>query len=184
MKGILVADVMTRDPITISPSTNLFECTKKMVRKRVGSLLLTEGKRLVGIISRKDILWVIVKKSSADLKDIKAIDISPKKIATIKPDATIKEALEKMKQYKFRTLPVIQDKELVGLVTIRDILTFSPEAYPELEEFEQIREESRKLKNIKKVREIRGGICEECGREGILYKVHGNLICEMCRDRM
>jgi dTDP-4-amino-4,6-dideoxygalactose transaminase len=38
MKNILVADVMTRTPITLKPDTNLLECAKKMVRKRVGSL--------------------------------------------------------------------------------------------------------------------------------------------------
>ena len=61
MKNVLISDVMTRDPITTSPETNLLECAKLMVKKRVGSLLLVEKKHLVGIISRKDekynVLW-------------------------------------------------------------------------------------------------------------------------------
>jgi len=184
MKNILVGDVMTRDPICVHPSTNLYECAKAMVRKRVGNLLLTEKKHLVGIISRKDILWAIVKKSDNNLKEIEAISISPKKIATIRPDSTINEAVEKMKKFKFRTLPVLKEKELVGLITIRDILNFSPEVYPELEEFAQIREEASKLKNIKKAKEIREGICEECGNFGFLTRVHGTLLCEGCRERI
>ncbi|GAJ23499.1 unnamed protein product, partial [marine sediment metagenome] len=138
MNNILVTNVMTRDPIVIKPETNLLECAKKMVRKKVGSLLLTNQKRLVGFISEKDILWALIKKSKEDLSKIKAIDISPKKIATIKPTATIQEAIEKMKKVKFERLPVIHDKKLVGMVTAKDILNFHPELYPELEEFAKI----------------------------------------------
>ena len=99
MEHIFVSDVMTRDPITAKPDTNLLECAKQMVRQKVGSLLLVEKKKLVGLISEKDILWALVKKSKEDLSKIKAISISPKKIATIKPSATVKETLEKMKTY-------------------------------------------------------------------------------------
>lgn len=67
MEHIFVSDVMTRDPITAKSDTNLLECAKRMVRKRVGSLLLVEKKKLVGIISEKDILWALVKKSKEDL---------------------------------------------------------------------------------------------------------------------
>ena len=184
MENLLVSDLMTRDPIIIKPETNLLDCSKKMVKKRVGSLLLVENKILVGFISRKDILWALVKKSKQDLSKIKAIDISPKKIATIKPTASIKEALEKMKKFKFPTLPVIFNKNLVGLVTIRDILNFNPQLYPELSEFEQIREEAQKLKRLEKAKKKREGICEGCGNYDLLYMVHGNLICESCKDNI
>lgn len=184
MENILVADVMTRDPIIVTPDTDLLECAKKMVRKRVGSLLLVEKDHLVGIISEKDILWALIKKTKDDLSKIKAISISPKKIATIKPSATIKEALSKMKKTKFDKLPVIQDGILEGFITARDIFNFQPELYPELEEFAQIREEAQKLKRLKKPKDYKEGVCEECGNYDFLYRVHGNLICENCRDSM
>lgn len=185
MKQILVADVMTRGPIKIKPDTNLLDCAKKMVRKRVGSLLIVDKKKLVGFISRKDILWALIKKSKKDLSKIKAIEISPKKIATIKPFFTIREAMNKMKKLKFDRLPVIHKKELVGMVTARDILNFNPELYPELEELAKIREESKKLKRVKKAKSrdfMHEGICEECGHQDILYRVHGMLVCESCKN--
>ncbi len=182
MDNILVSDVMTRDPVTVKPDTTLFDCAKEMVKKRVGTLLLAEKKTLVGILSEKDILWALIKKSTQDLSKIKAIEISPKKIATIKPSSTIKEALEKMKKFKFEKLPVIYEGELVGIITARDIFNFQPQLYPELEEFAQIREESQKLKRIKKIKEVHEGVCEECGKYETLYRVHGNLICEDCKD--
>ena len=186
MTNILVADLMTREPITIKPDTNLLECANKMVKKKVGSLLIVDGKKLVGFISRQDVLWALVKKSKEDLSSIKAIDISPKKIATIKPSSTIKDALDKMKKLKFDRLPVIQEGTLVGMVTVRDILNFSPEYYPELDEFAQIREETQKLKRVKKSKSriMSEGICSECGNHDILFRENGMLICPSCAESM
>jgi len=84
------------------------------------------------------------------LLSINAIDISPKKIAKINPTNTIEEAIRKMKKLNFRKLPVIYENKLVGLVTVKDILNFNPEFYPELEELSKIREEANKLQRIKK----------------------------------
>ena len=87
MEGTRVSDIMTQDPITIKPSASLLDCAKKMVQKRVGSLLIVENKKLIGFVSQRDILWAITKKSKTDLSKIKAVDISPRKIATVKSNA-------------------------------------------------------------------------------------------------
>jgi CBS domain-containing protein len=181
MGEILVSDIMTREPLAISPNASLLECAKKMVAKKIGSLVLVEKKELKGFIAQEDILWALIKKSKEDLKNIKAKDISPKKIATIKPELTIKEAIQKMKRLKFNRLPVMKGKELVGIITIKDILSFNPEFYPELEEFEKIREESEKLKRLGIKEKFKEGICQECGTFGIISKVDGNWICESCK---
>jgi CBS domain-containing protein/predicted Zn-ribbon and HTH transcriptional regulator len=184
MYKILVSDVMTREPIVISPDANLLECAKRIVQKKTGSLLLVTNKRLVGLISTHDILWALIKKSKEDLSKIQAKDISPRKIAVIKPSATMDEALKKMKDSRFERLPVVDNNELVGIITVKDILSFHPEFYPEIEEFANIREESRKLKLVKKAKErilSQEGICEECGNHDVLYKVNGMSICESCK---
>jgi CBS domain-containing protein len=182
MKNILVVDVMTREPVTISPNANLLDCAKMMVKKSVGSLVLVDNKRLVGFISQRDILWAITKNPKGDLTKIKAIEISPKKIAIIKPDSTVKEAIEKMNRLKFERLPVVRENYLVGVITAKDILTVHPEVYPEIEEFAKIREESEKLSRIKEAGGRKEGICEECGNQGILFRYNGMLVCESCRD--
>ncbi len=186
MRNILVADIMTREPVTIKPSTNLLDCARKMVKKKVGSLLIVDGKKLVGFLSRQDILWALIKKSKKDLSEIKAIEISPKKIATIKPSATIHEALKKMNKLKFDRLPVINEKILVGMLTAKDILNFHPEYYPELDEFAQIKEETQKLKRVKKSkkRALTEGICSECGNHDILVRENGMLLCLSCAESM
>lgn len=187
MEKIVVADVMTREPMTIDPEENLLNCTRKMVKKKVGSLVLTKDKKVVGFLSQKDILWALVKKSKKDLEDIKAKDISPRKVVTIRPTADLREAIEKMKKRKFERLPVVgKEKTLIGIISIKDILSFNPEIYPELEEFAKIREEQEKLNRIKKIKskKIIEGICEECGESEMLYRFSGMLICESCKNSM
>jgi len=184
MSDIKVADLMTRNPVQISPDADLLKCAKTIVRKKVGSLLLVENKKFIGFLSYHDILWAVVKRPKEELEHIKARDISPKKIIKVKPHAPLQEALDKMKKYKFERLPVVENGELVGMITARDILNFYPEFYRELDEFKQIREESQKLKRIKGVsgRTNGYGICEECGQTEELYKVDGMLLCESCAN--
>ena len=184
MKDILVSDVMTRDPIWVSPSTNLIECAKKMVNKKIGSLIILENQKVVGFISQKDILWALTKKNGQDLQKIRAIDISPKKIAIISPTNTLKEAIQKMNKLKFERLPVMYENKLVGVITAKDILNIHSELSPEIEEFHKIKEQSEKLGRIKKTEKVVEGICEECGHEGVLFRVNGMLICESCKDEL
>ncbi len=184
MHKLQVSDIMTREPLVAKPDSFLLDCVKKMVKKKVGSILLVKDKRLVGLISQKDVMWALTKKSKKDLKEVLAIDISPKKLATIKPSMPIKDVIEKMKKLKFGRLPVIHEGELVGLVTLSDILNFHPEMYPELDEFDEIRERAAKLKRIrsKERKYAVEGICEECGNHDLLQKTHGMLLCESCRN--
>lgn len=181
--GIIVADVMTRNPVTIDPETNLLDCIKKMLKNKVGSFpIIDENKFLIGFISQRDILWAIIKKSGKDLRKIKARDISTKKLTTISPKTPIEETFNKLKKY--RKLPVIQKGKLIGLLTTKDILNFKPEFYPEFEELSKIREESEKLKRIAKFKErVFEGICEECGNYNSLYKSGEGMVCESCREK-
>jgi len=180
MKNILVCDLMTRNPLTVGPETNLLDCAKKMLKNKIGALLIvSKNKKLVGYIAQKEILWAIIKKPK-NLQGIKAIDISAKKLTTIPPKLTIKEAIKRMKKYK--RLPVVQKGELVGLLSAKDILNFNPYFYPEFEEMTKIREESEKLKRLKKVGyKTSQGYCEECGNYGAIYSSEGRSICGECR---
>jgi len=186
MKGIIVSDVMTRDPTIISPDKRIIECAKILVKEKRRSLLIVENKKLLGLITEYDIIWALTKtKSREDLRKVKAIEISPKKLATIRPNAPITEAIKKMKHYKFERLPVLQQGELVGVITLRDILNFHPELYPEMNEFSEIKGEMEKLNRIKTARASRTqseGMCEECGATDFLYRSNGQLVCSSCRE--
>jgi CBS domain-containing protein len=179
--GIKVGDVMTRNFVHANPETSLIECARNMIKKRVGSLILMEKNSLKGIITERDILWALIKKSFGDLKNIKAKQISARKIITISPSEDIFEALKKMKKMKFKWLPVVSEKKVVGMLTINDILRIEPTMLESAVEMFHIREETEKLKRMGSGRD---GMCEECGNFDSLEKVDGRLICESCKDVM
>lgn len=182
--GVKVGDIMTRNFISVKPETSILNCAKKMVKKRVGSLILEEKNQLKGIITEGDIIWAITKKSKKELNNIKASEIAPKKLVTIKPSADLYQALQKIKKTKYRWLPVTINKTVIGFLTLKDILRIEPSLFDTASEIIQIREESEKLKRRKIGEAFKEGLCEECANFGILYKVDNRMICEDCRDAM
>lgn len=185
VERIRVGDVMTRDFVHINPDSSVFECARKMMKKRVGSLVVKENDKLHGIITEKDLVWAMTKKPDK-LKEIKAKDVLTRKLVTISPEATIHQALEKMNKKKLRRLPVVNNKKIVGYVTLKDIVKFIPEVFEENREFERIREESEKMKKSESATKgtFHENICEECGNFDILLSIDGRMICESCKDEM
>jgi signal-transduction protein with cAMP-binding, CBS, and nucleotidyltransferase domain len=182
--GVKVGDIMTRNFTSVSPKTSLLDCAKYMVKKRVGSLILQDDNRLKGIITEGDIIWALTKKSRKDLSKVNASEIAPKKLVTIKPSADLYEALQKMKRTKYRWLPVTINKNIIGFLTIKDILRIEPSLFDTASEIMQIKEESEKLKRRKAGEAFSEGLCEECGNFNLLYKIDSRMICEDCRDEM
>jgi CBS domain-containing protein len=183
MRRIAVGDVMTRNFVSVSPSSTLYECAKKMAKERVNSLLITEKKRLIGILTSRDILWTITKSSSTNLKKINCMKIATRKLAVIKPSADIVQAIEKMKTSNFRRLPVLSNNELIGVITLKDILAVEPTFYAETRSLMDIREEERKKEQVESSCPIEG-ICENCGALSDLLRVEGQLLCMDCRDEL
>lgn len=182
--GVKVGDIMTRNFISVSPETSLLDCAKKMVKKRVGSLILKQDSRLKGIITEGDIIWALTKKSKEELGKIKAEEIAPKKLVTIKPNADLYDALQKMKRTKYRWLPVTVNGDILGFLTLKDILRIEPSLFETASEIMQIKEEGEKLKRRKAGEKFKEGMCEECGSFGMLYKTDNMMLCENCRDMM
>jgi len=183
---IRVGDVMTRNFTYLHPDDSLLKCSKTMIKERVGSIILKEGDKLKGVISMKDIVWALYKKKCKNLENVKAKDIATKKIITIKPEASLDQALEKMNKKKVMRLPVITNKKIIGYITIRDMLKIRPSLYESLQEFESIREEADKIQRSRASMEedFVEAPCEGCGNFDILEKIEGKMLCESCRDTM
>lgn len=177
--SIAVGEVMTRSLISVNPEENLMNCSKKLVKNRVNTLLVTNEDRLLGIITSTDILKVVISKYH-NLSKLKAIDIATRKVAVIKPSATIHEALTKMRELNFRRLPVISQGVLVGVITLKDILKIDPSVYAELGELADIKEAEIKLKKLRDIGPIEG-FCEYCGAFSELVKVGNQSLCPDCR---
>lgn len=174
---------MTRNFIYTSPDTNLRQCAKLMIKKRVGSLIIKEGEKLKGILTEKDIIWAIVKKSKKDLKNIKAKSLMKRKVVTIKPSADITDAVKKLKKKKIRRLPVIEKGKLIGFLTDKDILKIDPGLFQLIAETIKIKEETAKLNRSNIQAPRKQGICEECGEFEILYHDEAQWLCDTCYSK-
>lgn len=167
--GIKVGDVMIRSFVSTKPDISLLAAVDLMVKKRIGSLILQEKGILKGILTEKDIMWALSKKK--DLSEVKAIDICTRKITTIRPSADIYDAVRVMKKTKFRRLPVVIKKKVIGYLTLKDVLKIQPELF----DIARHGYEKHEVGTI-----IREGICDKCEKFGFLYKRHDQLICEEC----
>jgi signal-transduction protein with cAMP-binding, CBS, and nucleotidyltransferase domain len=152
-----------------------------MVKHRVGSVLITEDSKLLGILTERDLFKSILKKSN--LTKTRAIDIAVKKVAVIKPSATLAQAFQKMRELNFKRLPVISNNQVIGLLTIKDVLKVDPSLYSETGELHEIREAENKLTRANIAWPLEG-FCENCGTFTELLKVEGKLLCPDCREEL
>lgn len=184
MRRISVGDVMTRNVVTAKQESSLHECAKIMAKERVNSLLIMKEDKLIGILTARDILWALTKNPNLKLKKFKGINIASKKIAVIKPSADISEALQKMRSLNFRRLPVLSKGNLIGVVTLKDILSVEPSLYSEMKSLmDEIKEIERKEEQTSSSWPLEG-LCDNCGAFSDLLKVEGQLLCHDCRDEL
>jgi CBS domain-containing protein len=182
--GYKVSDVMTHVPVFVKPNATLEKCAIEMRDKKVGTIIIKEGDSLLGVLSERDIVRKVVAEAKKFLEkgkntsNIKVSEIMTKDLITVDPNKDIFEALNMMKEFDIRHLPVIHEKKLVGMLTMKDILKIEPQLFEILVEKIKLREESRKPIN----RIIKDeGICELCGNyvEKLEYKA-GSLVCLSC----
>ena len=110
---------MSRDLLSVEPGLTLSEVAKRMVAKDVGAVLVTEGKRLVGILTERDVLRAVAR--GVDESTTVADWMTPDP-ETLDPDESTEHAAVLMIHGGFRHLPVTEDDEVVGMLSIRDLM--------------------------------------------------------------
>ena len=176
--GLKVIDAMTRQPVVVSPETTLLKCAKIMLNNQVGSVIVKENGKLLGLVTEKDLVRKVVAKN-LDTKTTPVSKIMTKKLLTIGPHEDIYDAMYFMSRYDVRRLPVIENKELIGLLTHKDILKIQPDLFEIYAERIKLREEANKPLN----RDYLEGPCANCGSYGQLYKHRQKFVCEACKKR-
>ncbi len=106
---------------TIPPHATVLEAITLMADKGIGALVVTEAETVVGIISERDYARkvVLMERSSYDT-EVSAI--MSHEVITVTPDQSNEHCMELMTERRLRHLPVIEDGQLVGLVSIGDLV--------------------------------------------------------------
>jgi len=114
-----VREVMTEVVLTAAAGTTIAEAASLMAQRRVGSALVMDGDRLLGIFTERDIVKALSQDGLAIQQAIRHWMTSEPR--TIAPEATIDEALHLMVDGQFRHLPVVDGDRLVGMLSMRDL---------------------------------------------------------------
>lgn len=134
MAGIVpVRDVMSKDVKVVRPDSSVKEVVATMNKFDIGSIIVVQGNRPVGIITERDILRRIVQPSLAP-ETLTARQVMTSPVLTITEIASIDEAAELMAKKKVKKLPVMDKQKLVGIVTFTDIVAKVPTMLSILEE--------------------------------------------------
>ncbi|MFP5225215.1 MAG: cyclic nucleotide-binding/CBS domain-containing protein [Actinomycetota bacterium] len=146
-----VSDIMTKAAVTDAADDSLAEGAARMWHAQTGSLLVTEGDSLLGIVTERDLLRAIaqgIDPTTTPLKEVMATDL-----ITIQPQTTLREAARIMASKWVRHLPVIEGGRCVGVLSQRDLTGVLAEALNEPEAMHNLVESSnlvreRRLKRI------------------------------------
>jgi CBS domain-containing protein len=110
---------MSRDLLSVEPGLSLTEVAKRMVAKDVGAVLVTEGKQLVGILTERDVLRAVAR----GIDDSTTVaDWMTRDPETLAPEESTEHAAVLMIHGGFRHLPVTENDEVVGMLSIRDLM--------------------------------------------------------------
>ncbi|MBD3209057.1 CBS domain-containing protein [Candidatus Woesearchaeota archaeon] len=177
--GYVVADAMTTKPLTVSPKTSIKECAALMKQHDVSSMLVKQDKELVGIVTGKDYVYKAAVQGLSGGDPVSTIMSKVK--YTVEPDADIVDALKRMNKYNVRHLPVMDDDEFVGYITMTTILKIEPQLF-------ELFAEKIELRGISPESSLRdafdrelSGQCESCGNySSRLVESEGRMVCPNC----
>ncbi len=111
---------MTKDPITLEPSTPIVEAARAMRDADVGNVLVVQGDNITGVLTDRDITVRAVAEGldpqSTNIERIVSGDVQ-----TLSPDDEVGDAIKLMKEKAIRRVPVVENGKPVGIVSIGDL---------------------------------------------------------------
>lgn len=139
MSGIiLVRDIMKRNVKTVRTDDSVRDAVSKMNKFRIGSVIVTNNGRPVGIITERNVLQRIVE-PCLDPATVRAKDIMSSPIISIDPHIAVEEAAKIMAKKHVKRLPVVESERVIGIVSTSDIVSTSPTQLSILEELLRVR---------------------------------------------
>ncbi len=176
-----VRDIMTRDVATIDIKRDVQNLAIEMLEHNVGSIIILDKERPVGIVTERDIVKKIVSKNLQP-NDISIRMLMSTPLITIPATTDVTDAMYRMVKMKIRRLPVVEAGRLVGIVTDIDLLAASAEMGNIFSDLIEMHREQIRSISVPQLT-LTQGICERCGifKED-LVSINGQLLCEDCRE--
>lgn len=123
-----LGELMSRDLVAVAPEDTLGEAAERMAASDVGSAVVLEHGRLIGILTERDLLKAVAGRvHSSDARVREWMTAEP---VTAREETTHEEALETMMEHGFRHLPVVEAERTLGVVSIRDVMRAGRQAAP------------------------------------------------------
>lgn len=127
-----IEEIMSSPVETVEPDATLQEATGKMLEHHIGSLVVLDAGPM-GILTRSDVLRAAYY-TGGSLSELVVKQGMSTDLETVSPSGSIDGALRKMQSNNVKKLPVLDDMELVGIVTMTDIAQYQPERVREVEQ--------------------------------------------------
>ncbi len=167
--------VMKKGVVVIDSSKSALDAAKLMDKNRIGSVVVIEKGKAIGIITERDLVRRVLSMKKKPTIKVKQIMSSPLRVAN--PNQEVEDAVLAMKKYKIKKLVIVGEKErLLGIVTDSDITRALPgmlDLLKEIGNYNRLNENTYTL-----------GVCQKCGMySDTLQYVNGELICEDCRNQ-
>ncbi len=124
MTVALILATKGRDVVTTEAHRTLAEVTEILATRNIGAVVIADSqRRVLGILSERDVVRVIGKKGAGALHDAVSKHMTTNVITVTEAD-TVPATMEMMTTRRFRHLPVVQDHALVGIVSIGDLVKY------------------------------------------------------------
>jgi CBS domain-containing protein len=118
-----ILDEKGHDVLRIEAHASVFDAVKRMVEANVGSLLVTEGGEIKGIVTERDYLRRVVLERLPD-KETAVRKIMSSPLIVVTPETTVDECMALMTDRRIRHVPVVDGGDVVGIVSIGDVVKF------------------------------------------------------------
>jgi len=118
-RSLTVRDLMHTHVVTTSPDDPVTDAAVAMVRNKAGSALILQGRFLAGILTERDVLRAAASGSDLTTSPVSAWMTKDPEHAS--PDTTAEDAIQLMLLHGFRHLPVLDGREICGVVSLRDL---------------------------------------------------------------
>jgi CBS domain-containing protein len=114
-----IADIMSSDCVTVTPQDNIYECAVKMKENDIGFLPVVEGRKLIGVVTDRDL--VVRGYAEKHSGSASVTEVMTEAVRTIPSDMSVDDAAKLMASEQIRRLPVVENGELKGVVSIGDL---------------------------------------------------------------